>query len=129
MTETNKEVGAPMAEDKKFDDLDLQDDHDHDEFDMSESIIVMTDDEGNEKYYREEVLFPVGDDTFAVLVELQLDSEGDIVDIENEADVFMAKVIVDEAGEETYMDPTDAEFDAALAAYDELFSEEEDEAE
>lgn len=117
-----------MADDKKHDELDIHDDHDHD-FDMSESIVVLTDDEGNEKYYREEVLFPVGEETFAVLVELQLDSEGEIVDVEteDEADVFMAKVSVDEDGEETYIDPTDEEFEAALAAYDELFSEEDDE--
>lgn len=106
-------------------------DHDHDhEYDMNESIIVMSDEEGNEKYYREEVLFPVGEDTFAVLVELQLNSDGDISDLEAEPDVFIAKVIIDEKGEETYTDPTDAEFEDALAAYEELFDEdEEDEAE
>lgn len=106
-------------------------DHEHDhEYDMNESIIVMSDGEGNEKYYREEVLFPVGEDTFAVLVELQLNSDGDITDLEAEPDVFMAKVVIDEQGEESYTDPTDAEFEAALTAYEELFGEdEEDEAE
>lgn len=110
---------------------DCNHDHDHDhEYDMNESIVVMSDGEGNEKYYREEVLFPVGEDTFAVLVELQLNSDGDITDLEAEPDVFMAKVIIDEQGEETYTDPTDAEFEAALTAYEELFGEdEEDEAE
>jgi uncharacterized protein YrzB (UPF0473 family) len=100
------------------------------EFDMNESIVVMTDEEGNEKFYREEVLFPVGDNTFAVLVELRMTEEGDIEDLDEEADIFMAKVEIDEDGEETYMDPTDEEFEAALAAYEELFDDEdEDEAE
>ena len=104
-------------------------DHDHDH-DMMESIVVMSDDEGNEKYFREEVIFPVGEDTFAVLVELQIDSEGEEVVSEAESDIFMAKVVEDENGEEVYTDPTDEEFEAALTAYEELFSEEdEDEAE
>jgi uncharacterized protein YrzB (UPF0473 family) len=100
------------------------------EFDMNESIVVMTDEEGNEKFYREEVLFPVGDNTFAVLVELRMTEEGDIEDLDEEADIFMAKVEIDEDGEETYTDPTDEEFEAALAAYEEIFDDEdEDEAE
>ena len=100
------------------------------EFDMNESIVVMTDEEGNEKFYREEVLFPVGDNTFAVLVDLRMTVEGVIEDLDEEADIFMAKVEIDEDGEETYMDPTDEEFEAALAAYEELFDDEdEDEAE
>lgn len=108
---------------------DCDHDHEHD-FDMNESIVVMSDDEGNERYYREEALFPVNDDTFAVLVELQLGSEGELEVLAEEPDVFMAKVVVDENGEETYIDPTDEEFQAALAAYEELFEEDdEDEAE
>ena len=68
--------------------------------------------------------------TFAVLVELRMTEEGDIEDLDEEADIFMAKVEIDEDGEETYTDPTDEEFEAALAAYEELFDDEdEDEAE
>jgi Protein of unknown function (DUF1292). len=125
-----EEEGAEMAEHKPNGcgpDCDHDHEHDHD---MMESIVVMSDDEGNEKYFREEVIFPVGEDTFAVLVELQIDSEGEEVVSEAESDIFMAKVVEDENGEEVYTDPTDEEFEAALTAYEELFSEEdEDEAE
>ena len=108
------------------------DNHEHDhehEFDMEESIVVMTDDEGNERYYREEAIFPVGENTYAVLVELQLGEDGDVADIEGEPEVFMAKVVIDETGEETYVDPTDEEFDAAIEAYGEMFEEDEEDEE
>ena len=36
-----------------------------------ELIVVMTDEEGNEYYYREELIIPVGDQRFALLVEIQ----------------------------------------------------------
>ena len=40
-----------------------------------EDIVVMTDAEGNETYYFEEMVFPVGKDTFAVLVKLDPEAE------------------------------------------------------
>ena len=33
-----------------------------------EQIVVMSDDEGNEFYYREEMVIPLGDKNFALLV-------------------------------------------------------------
>ncbi len=91
-----------------------------------EDIVVMTDAEGNETYYFEEMVFPVGKDTFAVLV--KLDPEAEEEADEEDEEVVIAKVIFDEEGEACYVDPSEEEFGAALAAYEELMGEPEGEA-
>ena len=40
---------------------------------------------------------------------------------------FFAKIVLDESGEEAYIEPTDEEFEAVLAAYEALMDEEENE--
>lgn len=93
-------------------------------------VVVMTDEEGNEYYYTEEMIIPVGDKNFAILVPL---AEGDDCecgceeDGDGDVDVFIARIDIDESGEEVYVDPTDEEFDAVRAAYEELMEDEEDE--
>ncbi|QJW48408.1 DUF1292 domain-containing protein [bacterium BFN5] len=47
----------------------------------------------------------------------------------HEEDVYIARIDVDESGEEVYVDPTDEEFEQVREAYEELMEEEEDEAE
>lgn len=101
------------------------------EFD--EPVVVMTDEEGNEYYYREDMIVPVGDKRFAILVPFEIDEEdcgcGD-ADCDcgcgDETDVFIARIDVDENGEEIYVDPTDEEFEEVRKAYEELVEEEEE---
>ena len=110
------------------------------EFD--EPVVVMTDEEGNEYYYREDMIVPVGDKRFAILVPFDVDEEdcecGDDSCHDSchddscgcgcgeETDVFIARIDVDESGEEIYVDPTDEEFEEVRKAYEELIEEEEE---
>lgn len=101
------------------------------EFD-EEPVVVMTDEEGNEYYYREEVIIPVGEKRFAILVPISIDEEecgcGCGCDEEEETDVYIARIDTDETGEEIYVDPTDEEFEEVRQAYEDLLAEEDDEA-
>ena len=103
---------------------------DLDDFD-EEPIIVMTDEDGNEFYYREDVTIPVGDKRFAILVPVSIgdDCEAgcDCGCEDEETDVYIARIDIDENGEEVYVDPTDEEFEQVRQAYEE-FLDEEDEA-
>lgn len=98
------------------------------EFSDDDGIIVeMTDADGNTYYYVEEMIIPVGDDRFALLVELKEDhehGEGCSCGCEEE-DVTIAKIVVNADGEEEYVEPTDEEFEAVQAAYEKLLDEDE----
>ena len=92
-------------------------------FDDGEDIIVeITDEDGEVSYYREELIIPVGEDKFALLVGIA--DEDEPVDPDEE-DVIIAKIVKGDDGEEEYVDPTDEEFDAVQAAYNALMDEEE----
>ena len=98
--------------------------------DMEELVVVMTDEEGNEYYYREDMIVPVGDKRFAILVPLDAECECDDEDCECEAeetDVFIARIDTDENDEDVYVDPTDEEFEAVRQAYEELVDEDDEE--
>ena len=91
-------------------------------------LIEMTDEEGNVYYYVEEMIIPVGDENFALLIEVKDDEH------EHEAgydcgceddDVIIAKIVVNENGQEEYVEPTDEEFERVQAAYEKLLDEEE----
>lgn len=84
-------------------------------------VVVMTDDKGNETYFYEEMVFPVGRENFAVLV--QFDPEAEEAPEEEEENVVIAKVQFDADGEPEYVDPTEEEFEAARAAYEKLMDE------
>ncbi len=102
-----------------------------------ELVVVMTDEEGNEYYYREEMIVPVGDKQYAILIPIDADQcEDDDCSCdagcgcsEDEVDVYIARIDTDANGEEIYVDPTDEEFEEVRKAYEELMIEEEDEAE
>ena len=96
-------------------------------------LVEMTDDEGNVYYYSEEMIIPVGEERFAILVEVHEGDEehehhchcgecGDECDCE-EGDVIIAKIVLNEDGEEEYIEPTDEEFEAVQAAYENLMYE------
>ena len=42
----------------------------HEEIQDEDVIVVITNEEGEERYYREEMIIPIGDDRFAVLADL-----------------------------------------------------------
>ena len=103
---------------------------DFEQDDMEELVVVMTDEEGNEYYYREDMIVPVGDKRFAILVPLDAECECDDEECECEAeetDVFIARIDTDENGEDVYVDPTDEEFEAVRQAYEELVDEDDEE--
>lgn len=88
-------------------------------------VVVMTDEEGNEYYYREEMIIPVDDQKFALLVGIHEECEHTDDDCTCEEDVLIAKIVINEAGEEEYIDPTDEEFSLVQEAYDKIMDEEE----
>ena len=96
-------------------------------------IVEMTDEEGNSYYYREEMIIPVGDDKFALLIGIH-DKEEEEEHAhscgcgcgEHDEDVLIAKVVMGDDGEEEYVEPTDEEFDAVQRAYDALMDDEEE---
>ena len=95
-------------------------------------IVEMTDEEGNSYYYREEMIIPVGDDKFALLIGIHDEEEEEHAHScgcgcgEHDEDVLIAKVVMGDDGEEEYVEPTDEEFDAVQRAYDALMDDEEE---
>ena len=100
-----------------------------------EIIVVMTDDEGNEYYYVQELILEVQGDKYALLVPTCEDEEEQCHchdhahdhEEDDEDSAFFAKMVLDESGEEAYVEPTDEEFEAVLAAYEALMDEEDSE--
>lgn len=88
-------------------------------------VVEMTDSEGNVYYYTEELIISVGEDKFALLVALHDDDcdRGEECDCCDDDEVIIAKIVVNEDGEEEYIEPTDEEFEMVSAAYDELMSD------
>lgn len=108
------------------------DDENLDDEDFGDVVVEMTDDEGNSYFYTEQMIIPVGDDDFALLVEIK---DHDHCDHEHEhdhdhegcecgcdcedGDVIIAKIVTDEeTGEDIYVEPTDEEFEAVQKAYE-----------
>ena len=110
------------------------------EFDeeFDDVVVEMTDEEGNSYFYTEEMIIPVGDDKYALLVEVtehdhehcehkhEHEHEGCDCGCE-EGDVIIAKIVQDENGEDIYVEPTDEEFELVQKAYEELIDEDFDE--
>ena len=102
-----------------------------------EIIVVMTDDEGNEYYYVQELILEVQGDKYALLVPACEEDEAEEQchchdhehdhEEDDEDSAFFAKMVLDESGEEAYIEPTDEEFEAVMAAYEALMDEEENE--
>ena len=88
-------------------------------------IIEMTSEDGDTFYCREEMIIPVNGEKYALLVPIELDDEGYEVESDAEEDeAFFAKIVMDEDGEESYIEPTEEEFDAVVKAYEALDFEE-----
>jgi len=71
------------------------------------------------------MMIPIGADRFAVLVALNVSSEEDLENAEEGDEATIAKIVMDDDGEEIYTDPTDEEFDAVRRAYELIEDEEE----
>jgi len=111
-------LGAKMSDIEK----------DMSEVETEEQIVIMTDEEGNEFYYREEMVIPVDNKNFAMLVAIDSceceDADCHCHEEEDEdPDVFIARIDFDENGEPVYLDPTDQEFEAVQAAYEKMVAE------
>ena len=85
-------------------------------------VIEMTDENGNVFYYVEEMIIPVEDEKFALLIELH-DEHDENCDCED--DIIIAKITVNDDGQEEYIEPTDEEFEKVQAAYEQLLEDEE----
>lgn len=86
-----------------------------------EAVVVITDEEGNETYYLEEMVIPMDQKNFALLT--QIPGEDDTDPDDEEDNVIIARVDFDENGEPVYLDPTDEEFEAVRKAYEEIMDE------
>jgi uncharacterized protein YrzB (UPF0473 family) len=92
-----------------------------------EELVVITDEAGNETYYTEEMVIPVDNKNFALLVKAQTD---EAADDENDDDtVIIARMEFDENGEPLYLDPTDEEFEVVKKAYEAIMDEMEEQKE
>lgn len=93
-------------------------------------LIEMTDTEGNVFYYVEEMIIPIDGENFALLVEVKDCDHDEDCDCGcdcgcDDDDVVIAKVIVNEDGEEEYIEPTDEEFAKVQEAYEQLLDDDE----
>ena len=90
-------------------------------------VVEMTDADGNVFLYSEEMIIPVDGENFALLIAIHDDDEhfhDEGCDCGCEDDeVIIAKIIVNENGEEEYIEPTDEEFERVQLAYEKLMDE------
>ena len=70
--------------------------------------------------------FSYGDD-FDDEYDEEFDDDFDDYEEDDEDSAFFAKMVLDESGEEAYVEPTDEEFEAVLTAYEALMDEEDSE--
>lgn len=79
-------------------------------------VVTITGPDGNEKDFAEDVVIPYDGKNFAVLVSIP-ESEDD----DKEPEIILARIDIDETdGEPVYVPPTDEEYDAVAAIYDEM---------
>ncbi|MDD6570493.1 DUF1292 domain-containing protein [Acidaminococcus timonensis] len=86
-----------------------------------EAVVVITDEQGNESYYLEEMVIPMDNKNFALLTQIPEDDDTDPDDAED--NVIIARMDFDDNGDPVYLDPTDEEFEAVRKAYEEIMDE------
>ena len=94
-------------------------------YDDGDIVVEMTDEEGNTYYYVEEMIIPVENEKYALLVAAdpeQHECEDEDCDCD-EGDVIIAKIVLNEDGEEIYVEPTDEEFEKVQKAYDKMMED------
>ena len=70
-----------------------------------EAVVVITDEQGNESYYLEEMVIPMDNKNFALLTQVPEDDDTDPDDAED--NVIIARMDFDDNGDPVYLDPTD----------------------
>lgn len=89
-------------------------------------LVEMTDVDGNVFLYSEEMIIPVDGENFALLIAIHDDDEEHFHDDDcdcGEDEVIIAKIVLNEDGEEEYIEPTDEEFERVQEAYEKLMDE------
>ncbi len=97
-------------------------------------VVILTDEDGNESYFMEEMVIPYNGKNFAVLVgiddECCEDEECDChhhhEEDEDDDIAIIARIDFDENGEAVYVGPTDEEYEAVSELYDQYCSDEEE---
>lgn len=86
-------------------------------------LVTLTDEDGHEEYYMEDLTIEYDGKTFAVLIPY-IEGEDDVIPDGEEVDIdaIIAKM-EDEAGEVVYVAPTDDEFDAVSKIYNEMLQD------
>lgn len=79
------------------------------------NIVTMTDPDGNETEFAEDVIIPYAGKQFAALVCIPQSEED-----EEEPEIILARMETDETGEIAYVPPTDEEFDAVSEIYENI---------
>ncbi|MBR3457703.1 MAG: DUF1292 domain-containing protein [Selenomonadaceae bacterium] len=91
-------------------------------------VVEFKDEDGNSLLYEQEMIIPVNGENFALLFGIQQEDQEHEHGCgcgceDDDGDVIIAKVIVNEDGEEEYVEPSDEEFEAVQKAYDELLKD------
>ncbi len=79
------------------------------------NVVTMTDLDGNETEFVEDVVIPYAGKQFAALVRIPASAED-----EEDPDIILARMETDESGEIAYVPPTDEEFDAVSEIYENM---------
>lgn len=79
-------------------------------------VVTMTDGNGNETQFLQEMVIPVDKKDFAVLVNLDDDEDDNVI---------IARIDFNESGDEVYTSPTDEEFEAVKEVYENMEWDEE----
>lgn len=93
------------------------------DFENEMPVIEMVDDEGNKILYVEDMIISYEDKEFAILVSLPPEECEPGCKCHEEPHVTIARLEIED-GEEVYVAPTDEEFDAVSALYEEGIDEE-----
>ncbi len=83
--------------------------------DQEEPIIITVTGPDEEKEYVQDIVIPFAGKEFAVLVEIPQSEED-----QEDPEIILARIDMDESGEAEYVPPTDEEYDAVAAIYNEM---------
>ena len=79
-------------------------------------MVTVTGPDGSETDYVQDTVIPWEGRQFAVLIAVPASESA----AEEEPDVILARIDADENGEAVYLPPTDEEYDAVAAAYEDM---------
>ena len=79
-------------------------------------MVTVTGPDGSEADYVQDTVIPWEGRQFAVLIAVPASAS----EAEEEPDVILARIDADENGEPAYLPPTDEEYDAVAAAYEDM---------